>query len=85
MSCTWRDAYVAAILETDVSKMFARIADALIVIEDRLESAVGMGISERLAMECARQELRSMEADRVVGGVQRTSRFIEARVSRLVH
>lgn len=56
-TCTWRDAYVAAILETDFSKKFARIGDALIAIEGRLEREVALGISERLAMECARQEL----------------------------
>ena len=82
---SWRDAYVAAILETDFSKMFARIADALIVIETRLEREVAMGVSERLAMECARQELRGMEANRVVDAVQRTSRVSETRLSRLVH
>ena len=84
-TCSWRDAYVAAILETDFSKMFTRIADALIVIEARLEREGAMSISERLAMECARQELRGMESDRVVDAVQRTSRVSETRLSRLVH
>src|SRR4029077_6417145 len=82
-TCSWRDAYIAAVSETDSSKAFARIADALIVIEARFHSEVG--VSERLAIECARRQLRTMEAERVVDAVERTIQVRERRESRLVH
>jgi hypothetical protein len=82
-TCRWRDAYVAAVSETDASKMFSRIADALIIIEAGLEAE--MGVSERLAIECARQELRTMESDRVVDAVEKTSRVRERQETRFVH
>ena len=82
-TCWWRDAYVAAVLETDSSKVFARIADALIVIEARLDAH--MSVSERLAIECARQQLRTMEADRIVDACEKTSRVGQRRESPLVH
>jgi hypothetical protein len=82
-TCWWRDAYVAAVLETDSSKVFARIADALIVIEARLDSP--MGVSERLAMECARQQLRTMEADRISSAGETPTRVGQRREVRRVH
>jgi hypothetical protein len=44
-----------------------------------------MGVSERLAIECARQELRTMESDRVVDAVEKTSRVKERQETRFVH
>ena len=82
----WHLAYVAAVSERDHSKIFTRVADALVVIEAQLEANLKIGVSERLSLEHARQELRNMEAklvnEAVVG---RTARVWERLDSRLVH
>lgn len=56
--CDWRDAHTAVVSETDSSKMFSRTEGTLIATEARLETEAEMRVSERLAIECAREEPR---------------------------
>jgi hypothetical protein len=81
----WPVAYVAAVSETDHSKIFRRVADALIAIEAQLDANLRIGVSERLSIEAARQELRTMEAKLVTKAILRTTRVSERLDSRLVH
>jgi hypothetical protein len=81
----WHLAYVAAVSEKDRGKIFTRVADALVIIEARLEARFKMRVSERLSIEYARQQLRAMEAKLVSETVLRTARFWERLDSRLVH
>jgi hypothetical protein len=63
---TWCDAYEAAVKETNPSKLFARIVDALLMIGARNKDDAGMDEFERLAIECARYQLRTMETQRLI-------------------
>jgi hypothetical protein len=81
----WHLAYLAAVSERNDSKIFARVADALVVIEAQLAANLKIGVSERLSIECARQELRTMEAKLVNEAVLRTTRVWGRRDPRLVH
>jgi hypothetical protein len=81
----WHLAYVAAVSEKDHGKIFSRVADALVIIEARLEAGLKMRVSERLSIEYARQELRTIETKLVNETVLRTTRVWERVDSRLVH
>ena len=62
-SCDWERLYTAAILETERSKLTARIAAAAVAIESRLremDSDHGGSAEERLEIDTARASLDAM-------------------------
>ena len=82
---TWYDAYEAAVREVDSSKLFARIADALLMIGVRVKDDAGMDVPERLAIACARYQLRTMEAQRLMDRLHESARASHHRRPQLIH
>jgi hypothetical protein len=70
---TWRQAYLAALFETDISKMNGRITDAEIAVTSRareLFQAMGDHKKEKTALDAALQALhvlRGVAKRRVLG------------------
>ena len=64
-SSVWRTAYVAPLLETDVSKIDIRISNARTAINERLNSHVEINPHEHEALEAARQKLSTLKVQHV--------------------
>ena len=61
----WRTAYVAAILETKEALMSARISDARVAINERLNSQLEITPHEREALDAAAQKLATLKVQHV--------------------
>jgi hypothetical protein len=81
---TWCDAYEAAIRETNPSKLFSRIVDALLMIGARNKDDAGMDEFERRAIKCARYQLRTMETQRLIDRLNESA-WANSRYSQLIH
>jgi hypothetical protein len=64
-SSVWRTAYVAAILETKEALMSARISDARVAINERLNSQLEITPHEREALDAAAQKLATLKVQHV--------------------
>ena len=70
--CYWHDIYVAVLFEADPTKVCMRIPDALITIDNAIRNEPNMDFSERLAIRSARTTLAMMEADKVLGMIEKS-------------
>jgi hypothetical protein len=64
-SSAWRTAFVAAIFETEPTRMALRVAGANAAISERLNSPMEIGNLEREAIEAARLRLATLRAQPV--------------------
>ena len=73
--CRWHDIYVAVLFEADPTKVWMRIADALIAIDKAIRNGPNMEDAERLAIRSARQTLTVMEANKVLDMIKNSVRL----------
>jgi hypothetical protein len=61
---SWSNAYRSAALETDFTKLYARIEDALTAIEKRLDGTAKLADAEFDELQAALHSLYEMSAER---------------------
>ncbi len=61
----WYEAYLAAVSETDNTRLAKRILEARAAIERRLDSPVEVGSEEKRDLDWAKRALRVQETERL--------------------
>jgi hypothetical protein len=69
---SWSNAYRSAALETDFTKLYARIEEALTAIDKRLDGAAKLADAEFDELQAALHSLYEMSAERPT---RKTGRF----------